>query len=130
MLAWLLVVAKVWERVMLKSFLDYILVKERLDFFFLSLGWLLPVLGIAGGSILGFLKKNTFSYVFRGLSLGLCGPLVSALWLAYNAIVNHFGIDSVKGLLLNLLLFILTGIVIGFVVRFVRARHSTLQGLN
>lgn len=51
-----------------------------------------------------------------GVALLAAGPLIWLLWLAYNGIVQHFGLDSVKGLAVNLLLFILVGVGAGVVL--------------
>jgi hypothetical protein len=42
---------------------------------------------------------------------------VFPLWLVYNGIENHFGLDSVAALLLNLALFVLVGIGGGLALR-------------
>lgn len=46
----------------------------------------------------------------RGTFFVLLGPLVFALWTVYNAIENHYGLDSVKALLINLVLFVAVGL--------------------
>jgi hypothetical protein len=45
------------------------------------------------------------------LASALLGPVLFILWAVYNAIENHYGLDSVKALLINLVIFVLTGIV-------------------
>ena len=52
-----------------------------------------------------------------GIAGTLLGPLIFLLWTVYNAIENHYGLDSVKALLINLGLFLLTGILAVLVFR-------------
>src|SRR3989442_1085768 len=78
-----------------------------------ALAVLLPLAGLAAGLAWGATRGRGRSGALQGLIVGLSGPLVWLLWRAYNAIENHYGLDSVKALLLNLALFAAVGIVIG-----------------
>ena len=49
------------------------------------------------------------------------------MWYVYNAIVESLGLDTVKNLLVNLVLFSVLGLVLGVVVRRVRAVASRHQ---
>ena len=73
----------------------------------------IPVLALLLGGTLG---RRTIG-LGRGLALGgligLLGPVCWGLWLCYNGVVGHYGLDSVKGLLLNLGLFCLVGVLAG-----------------
>jgi hypothetical protein len=42
------------------------------------------------------------------------GPLLAGLWFLYNAIEDHYGLDSVKALEINAFIFILTGALLGY----------------
>jgi chromate transport protein ChrA len=55
--------------------------------------------------------------------IGIFGPLVWVLWHVYNAIENAYGLDSVRGLVINLLLFIVVGIVFGLILRLWRNKE-------
>ncbi|HET9869077.1 MAG TPA: hypothetical protein VFR02_01085 [bacterium] len=44
----------------------------------------------------------------------LGGPLVAALWFVYNAIEDHYGLDSVKALGLNAALFLAVGVLFSY----------------
>ena len=66
-------------------------------------------------------------FVAKGLSrqaavlwsvVALFGPVNYGLWRFYNLIEDHWGLDQVKSLLINFALFVLLGIVIGLVLRF------------
>jgi hypothetical protein len=93
------------------------------------LAWLLPVLGIVIGAVVGAVRKRLAPSLIVGLLIGLIGPAVWALWHVYNGIMGRYGLDSVKALLINLALFIVIGLVIGFVLGryFVRHRVATSQ---
>ncbi len=43
------------------------------------------------------------------------GPLVWALWRVYNAIENHYGLDSVKALAINAGLFLAVAVALPYV---------------
>ena len=49
--------------------------------------------------------------------IGAIGPLVVALWFVYNSLMDHFGLDSVFALGINLVIFIAVGILIGLLLR-------------
>jgi hypothetical protein len=59
-----------------------------------------------------------------GLICGLSGPAIWLLWRMYNGIVGVYGLDSVRGLLVNLALFVAIGLVIGIGVGLVWRRVS------
>lgn len=72
---------------------------------------LLIVLPLAGAFI-GALNRK----FLLGLLVGALAGIVNfVLWSVYNSITNHFGLDSVKGLLINLALFCVVGILAGLV---------------
>ena len=53
----------------------------------------------------------------KGALLAGAAVLAWPLWLVYNAIEDHFGLDSVAALLLNLALFAVIGTAGGFLMR-------------
>jgi hypothetical protein len=55
-------------------------------------------------------------------AIGIFGPLVWVLWHVYNAIENAYGLDSVRGLVINLVLFIAVGVIFGLMLRLWRNR--------
>ena len=111
---------------MLKEILDYILVEERINTFFAILMWAGPLAGIIVGAIWGLFSKSAVHSTLRGFLLGLGGTLIFFMWKLYLGIVNHYGIDSVKGLLINLAIFTFTGIMLGLGWRWVN-RHPILD---
>ena len=51
------------------------------------------------------------------LLLGALGPLALALWFVYNAIMDAFGLDSVRALIINLAIFLVVGVCVGMLFR-------------
>lgn len=41
----------------------------------------------------------------RWVLMALAGPAVLILWHVYNRVVDHFGLDSVRGLIVNVIIF-------------------------
>lgn len=69
----------------------------------LTLSCLLPLAGL----ITGYVLKRPI----KGLCTGTAsGSLLYALWYVYNRLTDHFGLDSVKNLEINLAFFILVGL--------------------
>ncbi len=51
-----------------------------------------------------------------GIALYVIGIGLPLLWLAYSGVVQHFGLDSVKGLGVNIAIFAIVGGVAGVLV--------------
>jgi hypothetical protein len=89
-------------------------------------GWLallLPVMGVAIGAALQFGMRRRGAFA-NGVLIGLLGPLNWLLWRVYNGIEEHYGLDSVKAMLLNLALFAALGVVVGLGLRFYSRRQT------
>jgi hypothetical protein len=90
----------------------------------------LPLAGLVIGGLVGAIRgrpsASLRARLGRGLAFGvLCGmagPAVWALWIADSAIVAHYGLDSVKGLLVALALFAVVGLVVGVGIGYVTGR--------
>ena len=54
--------------------------------------------------------------LITGLLIGLLGPANWLLWHIYNGIEDHYGLDSVKAMLINLALFAALGLIVGTAV--------------
>jgi hypothetical protein len=89
-----------------------------------ALTYALPVAGIVLGSLIGALRKRMGRGAAVGLACGLSGPAIWLLWRMYNGVVGGYGLDSVRGLLVNLGLFVAIGLVIGVAVGLVWRRLS------
>jgi len=73
----------------------------------------LPIAGLVTGAIAGAVRRRAAREALLGLACGLSGPAIWVMWRIYNGIIGRFGLDSVKGLLVNLALFLVVGLVIG-----------------
>lgn len=87
----------------------------------------LPAAGLVVGAAAGALRRQVARGVALGLLCGASGPAILGLWLVYKAIVNHYGLDSVAGLLINLGLFAAIGLLLGFAVAAVWRRLAAVQ---
>lgn len=68
--------------------------------------------------LLGFLAKSRGSAgAARTALLAGCVVLLYPLWSVYNRIEDHFGLDSVAALLINVALFAVIGILVGLALR-------------
>jgi hypothetical protein len=84
---------------------------ERL---FLMLAVLGPIAGLVIGTVIGRRRRRLREYTISGLLVGLLGTLNYLLWRVYNALTDANGLDSVKGLGINLALFVAVGTALGF----------------
>jgi len=78
-----------------------------------------PFVGLMTGYFWGIVRGQAGQCIIRGLAIGCLGPVILVLWLLYNINVNYFGLDTVKNLAVNLILFIIAGTILGFVYRYV-----------
>ncbi len=78
-----------------------------------ALAYGLPATGLVLGAVIGCLRKRLRRGLLLGLICGLSGPAIWLLWRMYNGVVGVYGLDSVRGLLVNLALFVAIGLVIG-----------------
>ncbi len=46
----------------------------------------------------------------RWVLMALAGPALLVMWHVYNRVIDHYGLDSVKGLLVNLAIFTVTAL--------------------
>ena len=73
----------------------------------------LPVAGLVVGGVVGAVRRRLVRDTLVGVVVGLSGVLLWVMWRAFNAITNHYGLDSVKGLLINLAVFVVVGGAVG-----------------
>ena len=76
----------------------------------------LPALGLLLGALVGLVRRRLAAGAATGALLGASGPAIWLLWRIYNGIIGRHGLDSVSGLMVNLALFVATGLLIGFAV--------------
>ena len=89
-----------------------------------ALTYALPAAGIVLGALVGALRKHVGRGALLGLICGLSGPAIWLLWRMYNGIVGIYGLDSVRGLLVNLALFVAIGLIIGLAIGAGRRFHA------
>ena len=86
---------------------------EQAERLIAALAYALPAAGLVLGAVVGGLRKRLGRGLLIGFVCGLTGPAIWLLWRMYNGIVGVYGLDSVRGLLVNLALFVAIGLVIG-----------------
>lgn len=96
--------------------MEEIVTVGQADRLILVLAVSLPVVGLILGAIVGAVRKAAARGVVLGFAAGLVGPALWALWRMYNGIIGVYGLDSVRGLFVNLALFVAVGLVLGLVV--------------
>ncbi len=103
--------------------LKLILNEGFINFLFFVLAFLTPSIVIV---LVAALREKIWTGEARlWLVLGAAaGPLNLLLWSVYNAIENTYGLDSVRALVINLILFLILGIVGGLVIRRYRIKLS------
>lgn len=98
---------------------------QSINRLFLILAVLLPLLGTLGGALWGAKASTKERGLRMGFVIGLLGPLNFLLWKTYNAITDHTGLDTVRNVVLNLVLFILVGVGLGIALRKWMQNHAT-----
>jgi hypothetical protein len=73
----------------------------------------LPAVGLALGAVVGAARRRLARGAILGLLCGMAGPGIWGLWMIYNGVVGVYGLDSVRGLLINLALFVVVGALVG-----------------
>jgi hypothetical protein len=85
----------------------------------------LPAAGIVLGALAGAMRRRLARGVAAGLLAGAVGPAVWALWRVYNGVTGIYGLDSVRGLLVNLALFVGIGLAVGIGAGVLCRRRAT-----
>lgn len=60
-------------------------------------------------------------------ALSWASVAVWLMWRVYNLVIAHFGLDSVAGLLVNLVIFVIAGVLAGAAVRAIARRMGPIQ---
>ena len=76
-----------------------------------------PLLGLLAGLAAGASGGRLGRSALRGLAVGLVGTVLGLLWLVYNTLTNHYGLDSEKNLLLNAVIFIVAGVLVSWALQ-------------
>ena len=72
------------------------------------------------GTLIGLALKRVRACGLAGLAIGIGNY---ALWRVYNAITDQLGLDSVKNLVVNLVLFAVVGVAFGLIFAWVQGRR-------
>ena len=86
----------------------------------------LPAAGLLVGLVVGAARRRVRLGLGIGLLCGATGPAIWLLWRMYNGVIGVYGLDSVKGLLINLSLFAAIGLVMGVVMGLVFRRRNAV----
>ena len=82
---------------------------------------ILSIIWIPGIFIFGKIYKKGQNPIHTNKQFGwlmiALGPIVFALWLIYNLIMDTFGLDSITALLINLFMFIIFGLTYGWLLK-------------
>ena len=97
---------------------------QALGRLFALLALVVPLLAAAIGGAFGRRKGDPKRGAIAGLTVGLLAPLNWALWRLYNAITDSAGIDTVRNVVINLILFVVLGFGIGVGVGNWKRKHD------
>lgn len=84
-----------------------------------ALAWAFPLAGVVVGLIAGAARGAIGRGTWQGLAVGLLGPIIYAMWLLYSHLVRYdpetgrAGLHSVSTLVLNALVFVVVGVMLG-----------------
>lgn len=112
----------------METILKYLLDEDFITRLIVLCAWVSPTVGLVAGSIYGWTRGQLLNGFLRGLGLGCLGTLVWVMWTVYSALTDHYGLDSVKNLVINLIIFLLTGIVAGLLYRWLFLKTAGSPG--
>lgn len=110
---------------MLEKFLSIILNEELVESIFFILAIAGPFVGLISGMVLGRIRGKSREYYWKGLFFGLLGPLNLLLYnlfeymVRYDPKTGYVGLHHVKTLLINVLIFMSVGLVLGILYRLI-----------
>jgi hypothetical protein len=76
-----------------------------------------PIAGAGVGLLFGLASRRVGRRTVWGFVIGLAGPAIFGLHALHGALIRHFGLDSVAGLLIALGVFAVLGFLCGVVLR-------------
>lgn len=80
---------------------------------FAVLAVVLPLVGTVVGALWGRKRGNVRHGAGVGFAVGCIGILNELMWLLYNTLTERNGLDSVRNVVVNLILFVVVGLGIG-----------------
>lgn len=100
----------------MEKLLELILDERTIELGILLFAIITPILCCPVGYFIGKRTKQLRFGFSWGCIAGAVGPSVFFLWKMYNAITDYFGLDTVKNLLVNLVVFSLIGVFVGLLL--------------
>jgi hypothetical protein len=91
------------------------------------LAYALPIAGVVLAASIAAVRRRFGTGALAGLIAGLSGPAIWGLWRAYNGVIAAYGLDSVRGLVMNLALFVAIGLAVGLGVGLVWQRAGKVR---
>lgn len=79
-----------------------------------------PVIGLLLGAAVGARKRDPKRGALLGLCIGLLGTLNYLLWRLYNALTDANGLDTVKNVVINGVVFVVVGALVGLGIGYLR----------
>lgn len=89
---------------------------ETIGRLFWGLTILTPILGLLFGWQSAKRSGNRSRSLRTAMLIGGIGPVNLLLWYLYNAITDRNGLDSIQNLFINLVVFVVTGALIGTLI--------------
>ena len=83
---------------------------------FILLAVLMPIVGAIYYFLQSKRSSDRTATIRVGIIVGLLGPMNYLLWNVYNSITDKLGLDSVKNLVVNVVIFVLLGVVGGLII--------------
>jgi flagellar biosynthesis protein FliQ len=83
---------------------------------FVVLALALPVPVLFATILVGRFRRVTALWHRAGIAVALAAPLNLLLWKIYESNTHHLGLDTVKNVLVNLVLFVVVGVIGGLII--------------
>ena len=90
--------------------------RDSIEKLFLISAILGPIAGLLLGIIIGKRKQKPAKIIITALGIGAVFSLVYGLWRLYNAITDSLGLDSVLNLGVQIIIFVVFGVLLGITV--------------
>ncbi len=87
--------------------------RESVERVLLLLGVAGPLIGLILGAMIGAHEQRAWPKVAAGALVGALLTVVYGMWRVYGVITDALGLDSVANLVLELVLFVAIGMIVG-----------------
>ena len=103
---------------------------NQMNSFMLLGALLLPIIGAIYGFVSAKKAVDRRDAWRNGILIGLLGPVAWVLWKVYNAITERLGLDSVKNLVVNIVLFVAIGVGAGLLLSRLGSKSDSESGTS